>query len=123
MLQKERIVFTLNLPPTDKLNGSALSINIKKDETGDELMPMVQRTVKFFTDSGAFKIRTAVATETIGKLDFVTFTLSSETKGVSVQSKNYSLRRNGYLVTISVAYIESENLSKMETILKQTEIF
>lgn len=122
MVRKERIVFTLDLPESNDSIGAAMSLTIKKDETKEDLKPMVERSMKFFTANGKQKILSGPGEENLGMLKVVVFSLSMEINGGTVFSNIYCAKRNGYLLTFSISYADRKGFTEMETVLKGIEI-
>ena len=123
MIRKERIVFWLSTKLDQDPIGSTLNLSIKKDETKEAIGPMVERSIKFFTEAGKFKLDKGATEMSLATLKVVTFTLVMEQEGTRLYSKVFSTRRNGYLMTFSIAYVNEKELSKMETVLKGIELF
>jgi hypothetical protein len=123
MLQKERMVFALSIPPRKGSAGASLILNIKKDETGEEMGPMIERSITFFTEGGKFKVAKPAAVENFGGLQTTTFTLYVDVEGGQVYSKSHVARRNGYLLNFAVGYAEEKDLAKIHALLKAIELF
>jgi hypothetical protein len=118
MMRKDRIVFTLDLPESDRSVGAALSLTVKKDESGEELKSMIERTIKFFTANGNQKLTAEPSDDRLGSLKVITFILSMDVTGGRVFSKIYCARRNGHLLTFSISYADEAGLRAMEPVLK-----
>jgi len=123
MIRKDRIVFTLDLPEGEDSIGAALSLTIKKDESNEPIGPMIDRTIQFFTSNGRQKVAEPVREIQLSNLTFKTFSLSMAVEGGTVSSKLFVGRRNGYLLTFSIAYSDGKGLSEMEAVLKGIELF
>lgn len=121
MLKNDRIVFTLDLPEDEDSLGAAMSLTIKKDEIKEPLIPMVDRTVKLFTSDGRGKVTQSPSEISLGPIQTVTFSISQQIDGVTVLSKLYTARRNGYLLTFSIAYADEIGLKTMDAVLKGIE--
>lgn len=118
MIRKDRIVFSLDMPATDESLGATMTLTIKKDETGEELRPMVERTIKFFTESGKQKVVEKVSEGNLGEINAFTFLLSQELEGATVFSKIYTGRRNGYFFTLSGSYADKIGKSEIDAVFK-----
>lgn len=123
MIRKDRIVFTLDLPESNQSIGSTMSLTLKKDETTEELTAMVNRTLKFFTESAKQKVIAPARSERLGKLDFIAASTSMDVEGGTVYSKIYCLRRNGYLATFSISYSDSGAFKEMEKVISDIELY
>lgn len=92
MIRKDRIIFALNIPQTEDSVGAAMNLTIKKEVGFQELRPMVERTIKFFTESGKQKLEKAVGSETYGGLNF----LSLRSRWMSMADgyfRNFTVRK------------------------------
>ncbi|MFN0139863.1 MAG: hypothetical protein ACKVQW_07215 [Pyrinomonadaceae bacterium] len=121
MIRKDRVVFSLDMSATEESLGAAMTLTLKKDETGEELRGMVERTIKYFTESGKQKLVEKVSERNIGAINAFTFLMSQELEGVTVFSKIYTGRRNGYFFTLSGSYADKIGQSEMEAVIKGIE--
>jgi hypothetical protein len=123
MMLKERVVFSLSSETEEDPVGVNMSLTIKKDETREDLPVMTGRSIKFFTEGGKFKLAKGPASENLGPLPVVSFTLTMDHENVRIVTRNYAARRNGYLMTFSAAFINEKEFLKMESVLKSIELF
>lgn len=123
MLRKERIIFAIRIPPTEDSVGASLNVTIKKDENNADVWKSAEKTIEYFTQSGKMKLEKPASTEKHGGLELVTFTLSMDYLNARIFSTNYSTKRNGYLLTFGISYVNSGEFTKMEAVLKGIETF
>ncbi len=121
-IKMDRIIFSLDMLPTDESLGASFTLTIKKDQTNEELRPMVDRTVAFFTGSGKQKLVEAVAETNLGSVKVFTFRMSEEAEGVSVISRVITGRRNGYYFTLSGSYADKVGQEVVDSVVKGIEV-
>ena len=123
MLRKERIIFAIRIPATEVSAGASLNLTIKKDDNNADVWKSAEKTIEYFTQSGKMKLEKPASTEKHGGLELVTFTLSMDYQNTRIFSRNYSTKRNGYLLTFGISYVDSNEFTKMESVLKGIETF
>lgn len=123
MAGQERFAFGMSFPESEKEQNANLVISIAKDLGKGDLDLMVARTIKVVVDSGKMQPENPIGNEIIGGQKFLTFVLGAEMAGMKIHSKGFAMRRNGYLMTISVGYVTEDGLKEMMKILSLMEFF